>query len=194
MPGMVLVDARIGEGWLRGLSCGCVLGKLRKELPRIRQGHTQRLPDRSKQCSVGRPCGCVDDITPARGRKTEAFGALQDAPTGDCMVLHDAKQQVLGLTRAIRRAWEATGGAAVSTADDLGASDDGYKDAHPGAEIARLQCATQRIQAVHIKPSATLPGLCGSEGASTERSARPAIRADAARSVHRDGRRRRAKA
>lgn len=82
-----------------------------------------------RQCPTRHPWDYVDGITlqidagdPGRGAAQieAALGDLTIAFEADNMVLNATKQQILGLTNAVRDAWEARGGTSVAVAKDLG--------------------------------------------------------------------------
>lgn len=93
----------------RGLIAGCAFAK---DIPKAFLAHPLR------QCPTGRPRDYVDDITLqiteaepglCAMRMEESLRDLTVAFDADNMELNPGKQQVLGLTRAAREAWESRG-------------------------------------------------------------------------------------
>lgn len=68
--------------------------------------------------------------------------------TRDAMVLNDGKQQVLGLTLEVRRAWERIETVATVVAKDLGLSDSGFAAGLPEME-AKLAKPHRQAHSTH---------------------------------------------
>lgn len=80
-------------------------------------------------------------------RMHDQLEQLKAALRRDNMVLNDGKQQVLGLTKEIRQAWN-TYGVAAQVTKDLGVSHHGYNDKHPqlDGKLKELQVTSGRIR------------------------------------------------
>lgn len=127
-----------------GLVAGCALAKdILKAF----------LAEPLRQCPTNQLRDYVDDITlqidagdpgPCAAQMEASLGDFMTALEADNMVLNAAKQQVLGLTKAVRDAWEARGRTAAAVAKDLCISHYGYGTTHP--ELSR-KTKSLRVQA-----------------------------------------------